>query len=360
MNVLRTLALALALLFCGSAASAAERAQNLVLVTIDGLRWQELFEGADPALAADKTVVADLSEVRAAFLDPADRAAALSPFLHGTVAREGVLFGDRDHGSCMAVTNEKWFSYPGYNEILTGRADPRIVSNAPIPNSNVTVLEWLNGRRGFAGKVRAVTSWDVFTAILNPARSKLPVNAGWMTPPARTDREKTIAHMQDRMPRRWPGVRFDVFTQGYALEALKHDRPRVLYVAYGETDDFAHDGRYDQMLLAARRTDAFIAELWAALQADRTYAGKTVMIVTTDHGRGAGLNATDWKGHGAPLWKRSDETWFAAIGPGIDHHAKLDRCGGANQVAATALTALGLDWKDFDPKAGEPLPIFAR
>jgi hypothetical protein len=356
----RVLALVLGLLLWGSTAAAADRAQRLVLVTIDGLRWQEVFRGADPTLAADKAVVQDLAAIKAAFLDPSDRAAALMPFLHGTMARQGVLFGDRDHGSCMAVTNDKWFSYPGYNEILTGRADPKIVSNAPTPNPNVTVLEWLNGRRGFAGKVRAVTSWDVFPAILNVARSKLPVNAGWATPTPRTPQEAVLGRVQDQTPQRWPNVRFDTFTQGYALESLKHDKPRVLYIAYGETDDFAHDGRYDQTLISARRTDNFLAELWAALQADRVYAGKTVMIVTTDHGRGAGLNPTDWKGHGKSIWPRSDETWFAAIGPGIGGPAKLEGCAGANQVAATALTALGIDWKGFDPKAGEPLAIFAR
>lgn len=360
MKSLCAIAATLGLLFWGSTAVAAESAQRLVLVTIDGLRWQEVFKGADPLLSADKAVVADTAAIKAAFLDPADRAAALTPFLHGTMARQGVLVGDRDNGSCMAVTNDKWFSYPGYNEILTGRADPKIVSNAPVPNPNVTVLEWLNGRRGFAGKVRAVTSWNIFSAILNVERSKLPVNAGWTTPKPRTPLEAALGRIQDQTPRRWPGVRFDVFTQGYALEALKHDKPRVLYIAYGETDDFAHDGRYDQMLLSARRTDGFIAELWAALQADRAYAGKTVLIVTTDHGRGAGLNPTDWKGHGAPIWRRSDETWFAAIGPGISGSAKLEGCAGANQVAATALTALGLDWRAFDPTAGEPLPIFGR
>lgn len=356
MKTFSAICLAVSLLF-GGHASAAGKDSRLVLVTVDGLRWQEVFRGADPTLAADKALVEDVPAIQARFLDPAERGRALTPFLHEVMGKQGVLIGDRDHGSCMGVTNDKWFSYPGYNEILTGKVDPKIVSNAPTPNANVTILEWLNGRKDFAGRVRAVTSWDVFTGILNVERSKLPLNAGWATPTPRTAYEAALGRIQSETPRRWSGVRFDVFTQGYALEALKHDKPRVLYVSYGETDDFAHDGRYDQMLISARRTDAFIAELWATLQADRAYAGRTTLIVTTDHGRGAGAIPTDWKGHGKPLWPRSDETWFAAMGPGIGTTAPAG-CGGANQVAATALRALGLDWKDFDPQAGAPLAIF--
>ncbi|MFZ3008368.1 MAG: alkaline phosphatase family protein [Phenylobacterium sp.] len=333
--------------------------RRLVLVTVDGLAWQEVFRGADPARATDKTFVEDPAALKARFVEVSDRPRALTPFLHDVVARQGVLLGDRDQGGCAAVTNDMWFSYPGYNEILTGRVDPAITSNEHGPNRNVTVLEWLNGRPEFRGKVRAVASWNVFDDILAAARSKLPVNAGWATPASRTPMEATLARLQDQTPRRWAGVRFDVFTHAYALEALKHDKPRVLFVSYGETDDFAHDGLYDQTLIAARRTDAFLGELWTALQADPAYAGKTTLIVTTDHGRGSDGRADAWKSHGKPQWPGSDQTWIAAIGPDIaPQAASAVTCAGANQLAATGLQALGLDWKDFDPAAGAPLAIF--
>lgn len=41
-----------------------------------------------------------------------------------------------------------WFSYPDYNEMSTGVADPRLDSNGYGPNPNVTVFEWLNKRPG--------------------------------------------------------------------------------------------------------------------------------------------------------------------------------------------------------------------
>jgi len=335
-----------------SSAQAAPADRRLVLVTLDGLNWTEVFRGADPERAADRAFVTELGAVRTQFVEPQDRARALMPFLHGVVAKEGVLLGDRDHGSCVAVANDQWFSYPGYNEILTGKPDPAIRSNAHGPNRNVTILEWLNRQSGFKGKVQAVASWTTFRDILSPARSGVPVNAGWDSGPA-----SPLAKLEAEVPRLWPEVRFDAFTHAYALEALRRRKPRVLYVAYGETDDFAHDGRYDQMLWAARRSDAFLAELWTTLQADPVYAGKTTLIVTTDHGRGVG-NREAWRHHGKPVFPQSDATWIAAIGPDVvaGRRPPAD-CASSNQVAATALSALGLDWRAFDPAAGPPLNI---
>ena len=83
------------------------------------------------------------------------------------------------------------------------------------------------------------------------------------------------------------------------------------------------------------------------------------MIITTDHGRGSGGKKDDWRSPGKGIWAGSDETWFAAIGPDVRPGLeKLPDCVGANQVAATALGALGIDWKTFDAQAGAPLDIY--
>lgn len=341
----------LAAAIAGAPAHAADRDRNVVLVTLDGLPWAEVFRGADPERAADRGFVTELVAIRKEFVEPADRGQALTPFLHDVVAKEGVLIGDRDHGSCAEVSNDQWFSYPGYNEILTGKPDPAIRSNEYGRNHNVTVLEWLNRQKGFAGRVQAVGSWSTFRDILNAPASGVPVNTGWQGAPT-----TQLARLEAEVPRLWPTVRFDAFTHAYALEALRRDKPRVLYIAYGETDDFAHDGRYDQMLWSAKRTDGFLAELWKTLQADPAYAGKTTLIVTTDHGRGMGSREA-WRHHGKPF-ARSNETWIAAIGPDVvAGRAPEGACASASQVAATALTVLGLDWRGFDPVAGQPLAI---
>jgi hypothetical protein len=59
----------------------------------------------------------------------AARRAVLMPFLWGTVAREGQLWGNRARRSEVRVANGRNFSHPGYNEFLTGYVDPKIDSN---------------------------------------------------------------------------------------------------------------------------------------------------------------------------------------------------------------------------------------
>jgi hypothetical protein len=352
------LAAALGLALAVGPAEAADAGRRLVLVTLDGLSWTEVFRGANPERAADKAFTEEAGLIRRQFLDTADPPRALTPFLHEVAARQGVLIGDRDHGSCLAIANANGFSYAGYNELLTGRPDPAIVSNAHGPNRNVTFLEWLNRRPDFKGRVEVVASWEVFGDIVNAARSGLRVNAGWTGgegPGAPAD----VVALQRAAPHLWPSARLDGFTQWWAMQALKTRKPRVLYIAYDETDDFAHDGHYDQTLWAAHRADGFLAEIWRTLQADPAYAGKTTMIITTDHGRGL-KGGDSWRNHG-PMVTGADETWFAAIGPDVEPGRKpAGACASSSQVAATALSALGLDWKAFDPGAAAPLDILRR
>ena len=235
--------------------------RNVVLVTTDGLRWQEVFRGADDSLLNKKDGgVADPDALRRAFWreTPEARREALLPFLWSTVARQGQVFGNRDKKSLAHVTNGKNFSYPGYNELFTGSADPRIDSNAKRPNPNVSVLEWLHRKPAFRGEVAAVASWDLFPFILNVERSGLTVNAGWMPlgGPSLTESQALLNRLMSRSVRDWENSRNDVLTFQVALEHLRRDTPRVFYVGFGDTDEYAHGGRYDQYLRAAHDADA--------------------------------------------------------------------------------------------------------
>ena len=141
------------LLICFSAV--AQPAQNLILVTLDGVRWQEIFNGADSTLLFDPAYSRDTASARKQFwaATPTERRKRLTPFFWNTVGQQGQLYGNRQRGSRMNVSNPHWFSYPGYNEILSGYADERIKSNDKINNPNVTVLEFFNQQPSLAGKV---------------------------------------------------------------------------------------------------------------------------------------------------------------------------------------------------------------
>ncbi len=334
---------------------------RVILITLDGLRWEELFTGVDEwLLESDYTSDRELMRERYTAATPEESRARLMPFMWGTVATEGQLYGNRHLGSRADLRSTQVFSYPGYNTILTGAIDTSITSNDKVPNRNVTVLEWVNRQPGFENRVAAVGSWDVFPYILNEARAGFPVNAGFEPwEPPRSDAEALVNQLQAQIPSPWRTVRLDAFTHHYALETLRTDRPRLLYIAYGETDDFAHDGDYDQYLDAANRTDRFIADIWAWVQADPEYAGRTTLLLTTDHGRGAEHR---WIGHGMD-WIGSNAIWMAAIGPDVP--ALDENTPGQvyqTQVAATVAAALELDWvtasRDYasQGEAGEPVP----
>ncbi|HRG83848.1 MAG TPA: alkaline phosphatase family protein, partial [Chitinophagaceae bacterium] len=105
----------------------------------------------------------------------------------------------------------------------------------------------------------------------------------------------------------------DVFTHHAALEWLKTRKPRVLYIAYGETDEWAHAGKYRSYLDAARQVDTWIKELWDFVQSDPQYRNKTTILITTDHGRGD-LIKKEWTSHNNKI-QDAHEIWMAVMGP---------------------------------------------
>jgi len=354
-------------------ARADDASTNLVLVTLDGVRWQEVFAGVDRDLIDDEryTESPEVLEDRYWHAQRDERRAALFPFLWSVVANQGVIIGDRTQSSFIEVTNPWWFSYPGYNEILTGSVDPDIDSNDKKWNSNTTFLEALNGMAEFHDSVMAFGSWDVFPYIINSKRSGIPVNAGFdIATNTQTEKMIWLNEVSAEAPRLWSTVRVDFLTHGYAMEALKSRHPRVTYISYGETDDFAHDDSYDRYIDAAHRTDMMLAKLWNRLQSDPFYRGRTTLMITTDHGRGE--TPDGWPYHasaegaiklgsdtaeGVP---GSNQTWFAAIGPGIPAEGLLRGHWKQSQIAATALSSLNLDPRALQPLADKPMEQVLR
>jgi hypothetical protein len=331
-------------LLCGQS----PKTENIVLITLDGMRWQEIFNGGDSSLMRQQQHLKD-GKIKEKFWrdDANERRKLLLPFFWSTMANKGQLYGNRALGCKVNVTNNQWFSYPGYNEILTGHADnERINSNDKIYNPNGNVLEFINSQPAFKGKVAAFTSWDVFPYIINDKRSGVMVSGGLMEASGKniTEKEKTLNQIMKRLPNPLGDIRLDAFTFYYGLEFMKKNKPRVMYFAFDETDDFAHAGEYAAYLNAANYTDSFIGELWDYIQSDPIYKNKTTMILTVDHGRGT--TPETWKHHGKKI-ENADEIWMAVIGP--DTPAKGEVKGECqyyqNQVAKTMAAFLGLQYK---------------
>lgn len=329
------------------------KTENIILITIDGCRWQEVFTGADSILIRTKEQTHD----SAAFVNKywrnhaTERRSILMPFMWSTIAVNGQLYGNRNFGNYVNVSNKMWFSYPGYSELLCGFADDeRVNSNNLIPNPNKNVLEFINNVTKFKGKVATFSSWDAFPYIINEQRSGILVNSAFepVAGKSLTGNEEFMNKVMRKVPEFIGGVRNDAFTFYQAFEYLKKENPRVLYIALDETDDLAHQGRYDLYLNAINYTDEMIAELWDWIQTTPRYKNKTTMLITVDHGRG--LGKIEWRNHGAKT-PYSDQTWLAVIGP--DTPAKGEVKTGTqifqSQHAATLASLLGLNYTNDKP-----------
>ena len=346
---------------CPVAAQVAKehQTQHVIFVMTDGLRWQEVFGGADGSIMNKKNgkVPDEPALKRAYWRDSAEaRRAALMPFLWTVVAKQGQIFGNRKKGSDVWATNGFFFSYPGYSETLCGFADPGIRSNDKVANPNVTVLEWLKNRPAFQGEIGAFGAWDVIASVFNPERSRITANAGWdaFNGIALTPKLELLNELKAETPRIWDDEPFDAIPFHTAMEYLKEKKPRILYLSLGETDDWAHAGRYADYLDAAHRVDAFVQSLWEQAQSMPEYRGNTTLILSPDHGRGEAPHK--WKDHGQKI-PDSRYIWMAFLGPDTRALGERSNIEGVtqSQIAATLAAFLDEDYTAAVPKAGKPI-----
>ena len=333
--------------------------RNVIYITWDGFRWQEFFGGAQEVYISKDAGVADVEGVKQRFWreDPRERRETLLPFVWTVMAQQGQIFGDPAKNAAAKIQNAHKFSYPGYSEMFCGFADDqRIASNGKFPNPNVTVLEFLNQRPGFEGKVAGIATWDVFPFILNESRSKIYIHAGITPIPGESlsDRQRMLNEMIADTVLLWPGNQIDAITIQAAREYLLLKKPRVLFIGLGETDEWGHGRRYDRYLNAAHQADDFLRRLWALLQSLPEYKDKTTLLIAPDHGRGGTIR--DWTDHNAKV-EGAEFVWMGALGPitpAMGVRSDVDVT--LSQIAATIALVVGEDFNAASPKSAPPLP----
>lgn len=318
------------------------RTRNIILVTADGLRWQDLFHGIDPLLAREKSVSMDPSSKDA----DARRARfatreSLAPFFWRAIAKNGVVLNN------VNVTNAYRVSYPGYSEILTGRASDEVITgNIPVQQPNETVLEFLKRKLSLPKqRVALFSSWDHFHYIAEHTLGSIAINAGYEDSPASPE----LSRLQHVALTPWDEARHDSFTFELALAYLKFQHPRVLAISFDETDDWAHARRYDRVLDMIHATDSFLNRLWTTIQSMPEYRNSTTLIVTSDHGRGSTLS--DWSGHGSKV-PGADKIWIAVMGPDTPASGEISTHAEQRDITPTIIKLMGLDPKDYKGATG--------
>lgn len=355
-GVLPTIAL---ICLLGSAAVGQQQTRNVILITLDGVRTQEIFAGldADVFRSANKDFEKSRAYQRFWAPTPKERREKLMPFFWQTLmTRQGSIAGNRELKSSVQTTNRLWFSYPGYSEILTGQAhDDVIRSNGFGQNPYPSVLDFLQQKLKLnANQVADFSSWDVFNRIATSRPGAFLINAGYEPYETSDPQAAALSRTQSLTLSPWPSVRHDYYTFKLAMAHIRSFHPRVVHIGLGETDDWSHDKNYERVLDALSLNDDYFKELWNFLQADPQYRGSTSIIITTDHGRGK--TVSDWQDHGEDV-PEAQNIWMAFISPEAAIRGEWQNAQPIyqNQAAATLSKFLGIDYSEQNPHAGKPV-----
>ncbi|NUP06196.1 MAG: sulfatase-like hydrolase/transferase [Polyangiaceae bacterium] len=269
---------------------------TIVLVAIDGVRWQEVYEGTDSKLG-----------------DGAKRSAReLTPNLHA-LADRGVALGAPGSGESFSASGPNFVSLPGYTEMLTGQPATCLENDCTDPPSFTLLDAFAAGRD--PRKVASLSSWTNIEHIAASHGSPALVSAGRTGGDTRNvmEADPMLAGMLERDESAspspgWGDYRADMNTTELALGYLEHEQPSFLFVSLGDTDEYAHQGDYSSYLAALQRADDFIGDVMDIADEWKREGRETVIVVTTDHGR-----ADDFKDHGRD-YPESARTWLVAAG----------------------------------------------
>jgi len=353
----------LTLLFGSPAAFAAESlvTRNVILITLDGVRIQEIFSGLDQTIAShdEQKVYSEIGEERRRYggTTPVLRREALLPVFWHRLAPLGIVLGNPAHDNRVKVQNKVLWSTPGYTEIMTGRPHPEVIDNSNRRYPYTTALELAREKLQLdPSQVAEFGSWDGFKAAAASRDGAFLMIGAYNAVPAplNTPGIDTLAALRRQVIGLWEDSSNDVLTFRIAQAYLKAHRPRVMWLALVNSDDWAHEDRYDRYLENLHLTDSLLGELWDTLQSIGQYHDKTTLIITTDHGRGR--QGSDWGEHDKTI-PGSDDIWLAVIGPDTPDVGEVTTKGTVyqGQVAATLLHFLGIDYRELDAQAAPPV-----
>lgn len=273
---------------------------SVVVVAIDGVRYQDIFTGADP-------VRWDAAGGKGA----PPTAEQLTPHIHA-LARRGVALGAPGKGM-VSASGPNFVSLPGYAEILQGRP-PSCYENDCNDPPSFTLMDGF-AERYPSEKVASFASWTNIERVASSTRSRTIVSAGRVGGATRDalSFDPSLEEMLDAAAIAPVGVldgdyRSDEHTAALALSYFERQTPRFMFVSLGDTDEYAHHDQYLGYLESLRRADEFIGELMVAAEDARAEGVETAIFVTTDHGR-----ANDFASHGSQH-PESARTWIVAGG----------------------------------------------
>lgn len=222
--------------------------QNVILVILDGIRWQDFFNDPSYTFNSDD-----------------------SPYFQSlwqAINTHGFAIGNRQESSFMSVITYAW-SLPSYQSMFAGYA-------LPCNHNDCDASEAL----GFHQNIKETLALNdqqvaIFSYWKNLARAENPERVNIIRPELETQTDaKTITS---------------------AFNYLDKNTPRLMTIVLGEADHVAHRFRKDAYTQQLGNYELFSKALIENVRKKgQDYADNTTIIFTTDHGR---ANYFHWAAH---------------------------------------------------------------
>lgn len=245
---------------------------HVIYVTFDGTRWQDAFNPN------------------------------MFPKFWANYARKMQIYGGPIANKTMDVASIP-VSLPSFQSQMAGRVQP-CVTNSCGRIQVETLPEFLVKRYGFAKQqVAVIASWPIINLAAEHTSGTIFTNTGNvpMQNPFTLQPDKIMQDYNAQQITNHPEPdaedgtsRYDQYTFAQALHYLQTYKPRFLWIALVDADDAGHNENKKAYDTAVQFYDQAIDQLFKTLQATKM-ADNTLVIITTDHGRGDGEN---WITHG--------------------------------------------------------------
>jgi hypothetical protein len=313
----------------------------VVVVTIDGVRWQDVFHGIDRSLGSH------LGPEFATW----QTAQALTPNLHRMAMNQGVLLGD--DAAPMVASSPSTVSLPGYSEIFSGRSPTCANNDCPATIEPTLLDEWTF--HDASAQLTILSSWSRIPRAAAKDLSRMTVSSGQsiqVHPESFcNDARLCMQYHGGRNLPAWPGTedyRPDHATAALALAYLQIHQPQFLFLGLGDTDEHAHHGDYRGYLQALHAADATLGTIGGWLKEKEQQGHRTLLVCTADHGRSRGFNHHGGAPEAARVWALFAGSVVASQNAMVASTARLA------DIAPTVRTFVGLP-RDSRPSAGQSL-----
>lgn len=198
---------------------------EIILITLDGVRWQEIYQGTDSLLYKDKISSRELF-----------------PNLYNRFVDQGIAIGATEP---MVASGPNFISLPGYLEITRGYPSSDCQTNSCDPILHESIFFWFNSAAVFS-------SWqNIRKAVPNKDYIYIDIESKY---------------------------RKDYLTEKAAIDYLNCHDPNFIWISFGDMDEWAHANNYNNYLESLKYADKFIGVIV------NKYPNSNI-IITTDHGR---------------------------------------------------------------------------